>query len=68
MVAHLVLAALLVVLWRQGFIPAGALAAFVPVFARTAWGFRYPPETIRTLGWREVAVAVAAFLRRSGAE
>ena len=73
--AHLVLAALLVVLWREGFIPAGALAAFVPVFARTAWGLRSPPQTIRTLGWREAAVAlaftgiaVAAFLGRAGGE
>ncbi|MBI1951103.1 MAG: YwiC-like family protein [Acidobacteria bacterium] len=57
--AHLVLAVALAVLWKRGIIPAGALAAFVPVFARTAWGLGYPPPTIRTLGWREVVVAAA---------
>lgn len=72
--AHVVLGISLAVLWRSGFVPAGAIVAFVPVFARTAWGLRFPPPTIRSLGWREVAVAVAftgaaaaAFLLTTGA-
>ena len=55
---HLALAGALIVLWRAGWIPGGALVAFVPVFARTAWGLLAPPGTIRALGWREVGVAV----------
>ncbi len=71
--AHLVLGVALAVLWKTGSIPAGALAAFLPVFTRTAWGLGFPPPTIRILGWREVAVAVgftgiagAAFLGMAG--
>jgi hypothetical protein len=56
--AHAGLVVLLLVLWRAGWIPAGALLAFVPVFARTVWGMRDPPRTLRALGWREVGVAV----------
>lgn len=56
--AHAVLGALLALLWMTGFIPAGALAAFIPVFTRTAWGLMSPPKNIRALGWSEVAVAL----------
>ena len=55
---HVLLGVLLLLLREAAWIPAGTLLAFVPVFARTAWGLRFPPRTIRTLGWREVAVAV----------
>jgi hypothetical protein len=56
--AHALLAAVLAALWETGFVPGWALLGFVPVAARTAWGLLFPPRSVRTLGWREVAVAV----------
>ena len=55
--AHAAVAGALVLLIDRGFITPLVAAAFVPVFARTAWGLRRPPANLRVLGWREVAVA-----------
>jgi hypothetical protein len=56
--AHAVLGGLILLLWSAGWMPAGTLLAFSPLFARTAWGLLVPPRTLRILGWREVAVAI----------
>jgi hypothetical protein len=41
------------------FLPLPVAAAFLPVFARTAWGLAAPPANLRTLGWREAGVSAA---------
>ena len=46
------------VLWALGWVPALAVVALVPPFARTAWGLRFPPRNLLALGWREVTVAI----------
>jgi len=57
LVAHAGIGVGLVALYGLGFVPATALAAFVPVAVRTAWGLSRPPPNLKVLGWREVAVA-----------
>jgi hypothetical protein len=57
--AHVFLGAGAAQLAAGAFIPPVAAAAFLPVFARTAWGLRSPPASLRILGWREAGVAVA---------
>jgi hypothetical protein len=54
---HLVLAAALVELARRGWLPAWAIAAFVPVVGRMTWGLLRPPRNLRQLGLRELWVA-----------
>ena len=56
-VAHAAVATALATLVASAFITPLLAAAFVPVFARTAWGLRRPPSSLRILGWREVGVA-----------
>ena len=47
----------LLILWPVGAL--GLLVAFAPVAIRTAWGLARPPRTLRTLGLRELWVALA---------
>jgi hypothetical protein len=56
--AHATILGALAVLVGGGFITAVFAAAFVPVYARTAWGLLSPPAGLRQLGWREVGVAM----------
>jgi len=67
--AHTGIGAGLVALVALRFLPALALASFVPIAVRTAWGLARPPRNLKILGWREVtvaasfvAIAAAAFL------
>jgi hypothetical protein len=59
LVAHAAIIAALAALVSGGFVTPLLAAAFVPPFARTAWGLLSPPRGLRTLGWREVGVAVS---------
>jgi hypothetical protein len=56
--AHAAVAGALALLLSGAFITPLLAAAFVPVFARTAWGLLRPPSGLRMLGWREIAVAI----------
>jgi len=58
-VAHLALALILAGAAVSAMLPAFWWIAFVPVILRTAWGLGSPPSSLRTLGVREVAVALA---------
>ncbi len=64
-VAHLALTAALATAASSHVVPRWWWAAFVPVAARTAWGLARPPENLRRLGLREIAVAVAFTLLAS---
>ncbi len=55
--AHAAIAGALATLLSGGFVTPLFAGAFVPVYARTAWGVRRPPAGLRVLGWREVGVA-----------
>jgi hypothetical protein len=55
--AHAAVATALATLLAGDFITPLFAAAFVPVFARTAWGLRRPPSNLRILGRREIGVA-----------
>jgi hypothetical protein len=57
LVAHATVATALAGLMGGSFITPLLAAAFVPVYARTAWGLRRPPANLRVLGWREIGVA-----------
>ena len=56
--AHAAVAGALGTLTAGAFITPFFAAAFVPVYARTAWGLIRPPAGLRVLGWRELVVAV----------
>jgi YwiC-like protein len=58
-VAHVMIVGAAGQLAAGGFVPPVAVAAYVPVLARTIWGLLSPPPNLRTLGWREVGVVVA---------
>jgi len=55
---HLALTGLLAGLWRVDFISSLVLLAFIPVFARTAWGLAFPPPNLAALGRREVVISI----------
>jgi hypothetical protein len=58
-VAHLALALILAGAAVSAMLPGYWWIAFVPVILRTAWGLISPPSSLRTLGMRELAVALA---------
>jgi YwiC-like protein len=55
--AHAAVAGALGTITAGTFITPMFAAAFVPVYARTAWGLFRPPAGLRVLGWREMIVA-----------
>jgi len=59
---HLAVLAGWVVLWREGWLPALGMVAFVPVAVRTAWGLWRPPPNVRAVGWTEMGVATSFLL------
>jgi hypothetical protein len=58
-VVHVLVLAGWVALWRQGWLPAPGLVAFVPVAMRTAVGLWRPPANVRAVGWTEMGVATS---------
>jgi hypothetical protein len=56
--AHLGLAVLAAGIGLAGWVPARTLVALLPVAARTAAGFRWPPRDVRVLGGLEAGVAL----------
>jgi hypothetical protein len=56
---HVLVLAGWVALWKQGWLPALGLVAFVPVAMRTAWGLWRPPANVRAVGWTEMVVATS---------
>lgn len=57
--AHVAILLGLALATTSGIVAAYAWAAMVPPIARTAWGLASPPATLRSVGMRELAVALA---------
>jgi len=64
-VVHLAFAAALAAAASSDVVPRWWWLALVPVAARTAWGLARPPENLRQLGLREIAVALSFTLLAS---
>jgi len=58
-VAHFVILGGIALLCLAGWLSPWAMAAFVPVLARTAWGLARPPRNLRAVGMREIWVALS---------
>jgi hypothetical protein len=56
--AHAAILGGLVLLGGAGWLSPWALLAFIPLLIRTAWGLARPPRNLRTVGMREIWVAL----------